>query len=151
MTIQALAATAIFAEDLRQEASGQVTIVGVLPDNLEAEFPQGSGDAMFPKLSVYTRTMIDIDKFDGSNVRCFLQSPSGNTIFDFTAESAVLLGEAAKGKAQGASYLTVIHQAVLTPFNFSEAGRYSVVIEYAGQTVVAGSINMIITRSKIEP
>ncbi len=48
--------SAFFCEDVRQEASGSITIIGVFPDNLGADtFP-----FMLPKLTVHARAVFEL-------------------------------------------------------------------------------------------
>src|SRR5215208_8095167 len=63
--MQPVSAVAIFCEDIREEQSGQNTIVGTLPDNLVVQAPPtgtpSTASAVMGKLAVYLRINFDID------------------------------------------------------------------------------------------
>ena len=142
MKIQDFACTAIFAEDLRQEVNGQVTIVGILPDNVEFE---GQSQAMLPKLCIYVRTVLALTDDAFSPIKVRLEAPSGQPVFESLSSEEFLRSEAKRSADQNAPHLTLISQASMSPFPIRENGRFSVIVEYKDQKYLAGFLNIKLT------
>src|SRR5665647_411847 len=76
---------ALFCEDIREEASGQNTLVGVMADNIAVP----STPVMLARLAIYTRVYFDISDVP-EEVSAIAEMPSGEKI-ELGAASADLV------------------------------------------------------------
>src|SRR5262245_11854322 len=129
--MQPFSAVAIFCEDIREEASGQNTIVGTLPDTLvlTGALPGHANDKVnLPRLGLYLRLNFDAQgdkpkqlsvKLINTNSQAIpLQGWSNETIEKAFADS----------RSNGTPLVGLILKMVVTPFVFPGAGRLALVV-----------------------
>jgi hypothetical protein len=133
----ALQVVGLFCEDIREEKSGQDTIIGIFPDNLQVAQTPG----MIPKLGVYIRFLLDLDTAV-RNIGLRLTSPGGQEMplgdLDHLIEQA---------KTESASkempYAGLIAKAVITPFPIFAPGKIAIIVRVDGVDRVCGALNVV--------
>jgi hypothetical protein len=140
-----LHAVAIFCEDVREEKSGQFTLVGILPDNVNiVPRPHEISEAahpIIPRLGVYVRIHIDVHDNPGP-ISIKLAFPNG--------EEAVVgqigsdLVETAKRQAQAANMpiAGIISSAVMQGFVMIQPGLVLAIVETANERYPCGVLNL---------
>jgi hypothetical protein len=85
-------AIGLFCEDIREEKSGQLNLIGIMPDNLNIPATPAPTDgkilqAMIPKLALYVRVHLEPED-DPGEVQISLIFPNGDVsnIASFPAE-----------------------------------------------------------------
>jgi hypothetical protein len=122
----------LFCEDIREEKSDQLTLVGILPDNVNIPPPPPTGAtrAMIPKLCLYVRIYFDLED-DLKEMKVKLSFPDspiedidvggiGEELIRNSREQAVTNGLPIAG---------IIHRAVLQGFTLPGAGKITAVVE----------------------
>lgn len=131
-----LQAIAIFCEDIREESLGTVTLVGVFPDNINAEQPFS-----FPKLSVYARASFGIDE----EILPFafkLVTSEGQEIFR-TEITGELINKAKSEAAQnGTPLIGVVSRAGIAGLQIQQSMRLDLVAEINEQITMCGILNV---------
>lgn len=132
---------AIFCEDIREEKSGQITLIGILPDNLNLNSLPGLG----PKLGIYVRLAFDAKSPRPKEIAARLQTPwSEDRNFEIGHADADLIG--ASAEASNSSNLPVagiVMQALISPFPIPTAGQIVVYIKVDGEERPCGVLNLI--------
>src|SRR5437899_1144143 len=119
-----ISAVAIFCEDIREEKSGQDTIVGTLADNLNISTPPPSPDTvgLLPKFGLYMR--INISTADQpKEVRAKLIDPKGTVIAQSDWERSVLDKAFADARANAMPVTGLVLKLVATPFPIVAMGK----------------------------
>ncbi len=128
---------ALFCDDIRSEASGQDTIVGVLPDNVAfTKYP-----AALPKLAVYVRIHLRTAT-PPKSISNKLVGPEGVVIIENTVEQHLITKTLADSQRDGAPHSGIISRFVLAPFPVTAPGRLQVITTIDGEEVVAGALNL---------
>lgn len=137
MKVPPFASVAVFAEDIRQEVSGQVSIVGIMPDNITVPNIPG----MLPKLAVYVRSVIDVKADAASDLAIALVDPAGTEITRTETSREVIYHSRHTSILQGNDVHILISQMTITPFPMVQEGRFRVVAYYGGEEYLSGSLN----------
>lgn len=138
MRVPEFASVSIFAEDIRFEQNGQVTIVGIFPDNVGLpELP-----AIMSKLAVYTRSVFSTEVEITDDLVCVLLAPDGSELSKNVTSKDALASAMQDSKAQGGSMLTMLSQMVATPFPVPYPGRITLVARYGQQEVLSGFLHL---------
>jgi hypothetical protein len=128
----------LFAEDIRQELGGQVSLIGILPDNLA--LPQLP--ALMSKMAIYTRATFPSSEDIQGDLTHVLVSPSGERLAE-NVTTRDHLGETLLGsRNQGAPIMTMVSQIVATPFPINEAGRFLLLSQYGEEEYLSGFLNV---------
>lgn len=128
---------ALFSEDVRREMDNLVTVVGVMPDNLEVPGFPGA----LAKLALYARIHIDID-FDPNPLRLHI-AVNGTKSFEITSFEADLVNrtrEDARDKQN--PYAGLLAHSVFSPFPVPEAALLEVVMSYGNEEAVIGALRI---------
>ena len=129
---------ALFCEDVRQEASGQYTLIGILPDHIEAP----ALPAMLPKLGVYIRAEFDSQSRPGS-MRVSFVNGDGDEVMPLPNWSAETIDQAYNdARAKGSPIYGLIITAVTAPFRLMKEEVLKVVAEIDGISHIAGILNI---------
>jgi hypothetical protein len=141
--MQPVSVVAIFCEDIREEKSGQDTIVGILPDNLTISAPVPSvGTALIPKLGLYLRVHFDVkDRPKGLSIR--LLSPSDNVVAQSEWQQSVIDKAFDDSAANKMPLVGLIQKLVASPFPVPQAGKIIAIATINGSDYVAGALNVI--------
>jgi hypothetical protein len=128
----------LFCEDIREEKSGQHSLVGILPDNLSVPHLPG----VIPKLGVYARCHVDPEADVGS-ISLKLRFPDGEeTAFgSFGAEKVKEVQS--ESKAKGTPFAGFIMVTVLGMLKLPKPGRVLGIVSIGGKDIVAGAVNFL--------
>lgn len=115
----ALNIVGFFCEDIREEKTGQITLIGILPDNISvppipANAPDGAR-ARMPKLAVYIRIHISPDE----NVRSMatkLVLSGGDEISLGEIDAAVIAQAKKEATDAGLPVAGIVHHAIMQGF-----------------------------------
>lgn len=137
MMAQALSATSVFCEDIREEVGGSTTVVGVMPDNLEVpSFP-----GMIPKLGIYTRLVIDLDA-SLEDIDLLVRRPSDDDIRIATFSKELIASAVEDAKRLGTPIVGLVSHAIASPFPMNQAERVIIVVSFNGTEIISGSLNV---------
>lgn len=131
-------ALGIFCEDIREEAAGTITLVGVLSDNIGVPSVPG----VMPQIAVYVRTVFDIDtRPEEYSVR--LEVPwHEQPLFTQLTSEAEIANALDAARNEGAPSYGLLTYAKLNPFPIQAAGRALVIIRIDGIDIIAGHLNI---------
>ncbi len=127
----------IFCEDIREELGNKVSLIGILPDNLNLSSIPGT----LPKLGIYTRIHIPIT-WEPCALKMFMSAPGtermliGETSLELMAESLDMAKRL--GGLNGGLTISTIAQS----FHIPEPGRIVLECEAPNETFVTGSLNL---------
>jgi hypothetical protein len=147
-----ISAVAIFCEDIREEKSGQDTIVGTLPDNLNVSSPPPSPDAvgMLPKFGLYMR--INISTADQpKEVQARLIDPKGTVIAKSDWERSVLDKAFADARANAMPITGLVLKLVAAPFPIVAMGKLTAIAVVDSKEYVAGALNIFGLTANVLP
>ena len=129
----------IFCEDIRDEASGQQTLVGILPDNVV--LPRLPG--ILPKLGIYIRVHLDPEGPRPSKLTAFLEHPKGRRV-DLPAWKTETI---AKGfddaVANGVPIVGLILKVTIGQFEIDEAGIIVAKVNIDGNDYMAANLRAL--------
>jgi hypothetical protein len=147
--MQPMSAVAIFCEDIREEASGQNSIVGTLPDNLTlaaAQPPQENARPLFPKLGLYLRINFDANGEPPRDLSVRLINTDGEP-HPLQGWSRETVDKAfADSRENGMPVVGLILTVVAAPFIFPGAGKLMAVVNVDGADHIAGAMNVIVSQ-----
>lgn len=141
-----ISAVSIFCEDIREEKSGQDTIIGTLPDNIEVPHVPG----VMPKLGLYVRIHFDIDKMPRS-VSGKLVNTDGSVIPFQDWEAAAIAKTFADSKKNQAPLVGLIMKLVAGPYPIPKTGKLLAIVIINGEEFIAGALNIIAPASASSP
>jgi hypothetical protein len=129
-------AIGLFCETVREEKSGQDTIIGIFQDNVQV--PQIPG--AFPQIAVYIRINLST-KATAKTLASKLIFPNGKEILlgqdDHTISMALT-----EANTSGAPYAGIKVKAIISPFPVELAGIVKLVTALDGVEHVCGMINI---------
>lgn len=126
----------VFCESLRMESSGQETLVGVYPDNIQSsQFPLA-----LPTLAVYCRISFD-PKAPPSRISVRLADPDENNLFVNPIGGDVINAAIAGVAADRLPLATIITRAALAPFQATKPGQYRMYVDVDGKEAIGGLLN----------
>jgi hypothetical protein len=140
-----ISALCLFSEDIREEKSGQDTIVGTLPDNVTFPVAPPSPNArpMMPKLAFYLRMNLD-SSIKPKDISAKILNTDGTVIAESTWDRLVVdkaFDDAASNKML---FVSLILKAIASPLAFPGPGIMKAVVNIDGQEHIAGALNIII-------
>jgi hypothetical protein len=121
----------LFCEDIREEKSDQLTLVGILPDNVDIPPPPtGAARGMIPKLCLYVRIYLDLeDELKEIKVRLAFPGSSAEEIDVGSISEQLIRTSKEQAVANGLPIAGVVHRVVLQQFTFPTAGKITAVVE----------------------
>lgn len=139
----------IFCEDIREEKSGQFTIVGVFPNVANLPAPPAdipaTAQAVLPKLGLYLRIHFEIeDKFEPIDIK--LIHPSGEETLVATMDKAVFEKSREETIALDLPIAGIVLHSVMQGFRVA-LGKLQVIAEMNGQRQTCGILNFKIEQS----
>jgi hypothetical protein len=142
---QEFSAIGLFCEDIREEKSGQDTLVGVMSQNLRV--PRVPG--MLAKLGIYIRVHLP----RSSKIRTIktrLKTPDGEEIplTDFGDLISQAKDEAAKSSA---AFGGLISKSSVSPFAVNKAGSIQAIVDIDGTEYVCGALNIVLPEAHAQP
>jgi hypothetical protein len=132
---------ALFCDDIRQEASGTVTIVGVYPDNVNV--PKIPGGLL--KLGIYVRIHLD-PSFAPVPISTWLELPDGKELNRDEVDPKLVRDALSKASTSEAPYAGLIASFVIANFGITEPGRVKAMVQLGDQKIVAGALNVRVPR-----
>jgi hypothetical protein len=135
----AVAAVALFCDDVREERSGAITLVGVMPDNVEVPSVPGA----FPRVAIYLRVHLDVDS-EPKAMEVLLTFPDGNQhkIAEFSKEMVKMTQ--AEAASSGNKLAGFFGSAIASPFPVPSPGRAVVTLKRGDETQVIGGLNFVL-------
>lgn len=134
----------LFCEDIREEASGQQTLIGVLPDNINLPAPPSeaakSARPRIPKLGLYLRVQIGTEE-DLSPLTIKLIFSNGSEVDLGTIDQNLIERSKSEAKENGLALAGIRFSAVLQGFQIQSFGAMSAVAEIAGERKLFGMLN----------
>jgi hypothetical protein len=133
------AAIGLFCEDIREERSGQDTIIGVLPDRINITSLPG----MLPKLCLYVRVHVSPPEEVGPIVARIIM-PDGKTLAEGKMEDEKIEQSRSKAAKDGHPYMGVILKFVIAPLPITQEGRISAEVDIGGrkEKEVCGALHL---------
>jgi Family of unknown function (DUF6941) len=133
----ALQIVGFFCEDIREEKSGQDTIIGILPDNLQVAQTPG----MIPKLGVYIRFLLDKDDAVKSiNIRV---APPASPEMPIGDLGHLIEQAKAEAASRDMPYAGMIAKAIMAPFPVFAPGRIAIIVRVDGVDRVCAVLNVV--------
>jgi len=128
-----------FCEDIREEKSGQDTIVGILPDNMfVATFP-----SVTPRVGIYLRVHFNPLK-PPKKITAKFTAPWGESFAIGLAEKEIIDVAVAQAKERSLPLTGVILKAMMVPFKMQQAGLALATVSVdGGKDVVCAMLNLI--------
>lgn len=139
-----ISAVGLFCEDIREERSGQDTLIGILPDNLQLEQPPAPGvpvARILPRLCIYMRINID-PSFDPGPVTTRLIYPNGEELNFGPLDPALIKKTRDAALEENKPLAGFISKVVLGNFNTKSEGRIRLVLSAGGDDYLCGSLNI---------
>ena len=129
-----ISAVALFCSDVREEKGNTVTIVGVLPDNLNVPKLPGA----LPKLCVYVRIHVGINFDPGALYSRLVMD--GKEIGRIDVQSKIVDTARARSKDSGKAYAGLISTFVMAPLAIAKPGLMQALVTARDNEIVAGSL-----------
>jgi len=127
---------ATFCEDIRAEASGQETLVGVFADNLAVP----SVPIRLPKLAIFVRCNFSLD-FKLKSLANTFHEPDGSQILELPVEAELIAKAIEESKRDGSPIFGIKTSAIFNPFPVKLLGRYTFLSHVNGEKYVTGTLN----------
>ena len=128
---------AIICEDIREEKSGQDTLVGVMPDNLRlTKFP-----AFIPKLATYIRIHFD-PNIVVPPIQAKLSIPDGPELDVGAADSALIEKGRNEALQNEMPYAGIILKTVILGFKLTSAGLIKLSVNFGGEDQLCAAIRV---------
>jgi len=133
-----VSAVALFCDDIREEKSGAITLVGIMPDNVEVPSIPGA----LPRLAIYVRVHLKVE-LPPEPIEFFLTFTDGaqHKITEFSRE---LIETTTRDAVRGGNKLAGLFSNVLVAtFPVPVPGRAFVTLKRGGEIEVIGGLNFV--------
>jgi hypothetical protein len=140
-------AIALFCEDIREEKSGALTLIAIMPDNVSVPPPQqpsGEGEKrtrLIPRLGVYVRINFDVSA-DLGPITVKVTMPDGEVVHEETISDETVIS-AKETREKGNSIGGMIQRLQFGGLPLNQLGRITVEVSTGAQTYLAGSLNFL--------
>jgi hypothetical protein len=138
-----ISAVGIFCEDAREEKSGQITLVGILPDTIKVPGMPG----MLSKLAVYIRVHISPPDTPVERVAARLVMPNGDELVTNEVGPEKISSARAKAVTEGYPFLGFVIRFSATPLMIHSPGRITAEVTVGEQTRICGALAIELTPS----
>ena len=146
MTVQVVG---LFCEDIREEKSGQLSIIGIMPDNLTipappsvkegSERPQG----ILPKLGLYVRVQIGLEDEPGP-MEINLIFPDGNALRLSGFGDDLIESAKRQAKENALPIAGMLSHAVLVGVPVSGPGKFLAVVDAKEGRQTCAVLNLVV-------
>jgi hypothetical protein len=142
----ALQVFGIFCEDIRQEKSGQVSIIGSLPDNIQMPAPPDSLKseevlkAVMPKLGLYLRLALPL-KGSGKPMPIKLVMPDGSDLPLGDIDAELIAKARREARENNLPLAGIVFHALLEGFRIMP-GIISAVLDSEGKRYICAFLNV---------
>jgi hypothetical protein len=146
-------AVCIFCEDIREEKSGQDTIVGTFPDNLVVEGappPTPTAKGIMPKLGIYLRVNLRTDGDKPANISAKVLAPSGDIIAQSGWAAELLEQSYADAIRNQMPIYGLLLKLVASPVPIAN-GKITTIVTIDGTDHLAGALNVILPSASAPP
>lgn len=133
-----ISALALFCDDIREERSGQVSVIGIYTDNITVE----SVPLVLPKLAVYMRISLSVDEPAPKMIATRLVQTDNKEIPFSTFESDIIEKAIRESREKGASRAGLIGTAIMPGFRVRQMGRMNVIAKIEDQELICGTLNV---------
>jgi hypothetical protein len=143
---------ALFCDDIREEKSGALTLVGVLGDNVRLPPLPDAPDklvGMIPRLCVYTRISFDVSAELGP-ITIKLTMPDGTEV-DGGGIDEQTITNAKNTREQGNPIAGVISRIQFGGIVMKKMGRLTVNVTIGAVTYIAGVLNFVPEMAESNP
>jgi hypothetical protein len=134
-----LRAVAVFCEDIREERSGQDTLIGTMSDNLGLPPPP----ALLPKLAVYIRGYLDTSS-KPEDVSAWVNLPWGERIDLGEASKDLVKSAIDEARSKNNPLAGLIFKAVISPLHVRSLGVVSAFVRTGKQEILCGILNLAV-------
>jgi hypothetical protein len=135
--MNAVRAMGIFCEDIREEAQGMHSIVGIFPDNLNVPHVPGA----VPKIGFYVRITVP-GSAEVEEASVAILFPDGEERTLLSLEKELLAKAAQEARDTDMPFGTVVAKAIASPFPFPSVGRFKLVLRVDGAELVCATLNV---------
>jgi hypothetical protein len=142
-----ISAVCIFCEDVRNEANGGETFIGVLPDGVSVEALPG----IINRLTTHTRITFPPAQAPKSLRSSLRIERVGITLYDSDIESAVIERAARESLEQETPLATVINRVVMGDLNIPEPCRLLSCLNIDGEEYIVGTLRIEIADPQSSP
>ncbi len=133
-----ISAVALFCEDIREEKSCQVSVIGIYTDNITVQ----SVPFQFAKLAVYIRITLSVDEPAPKEIALHLVQTDNKEI-PFSVFGSDLVEKALReSREKGATRAGLIGSAILPGYRVRQKGRMNVIAKFDAQEVLCGTLNV---------
>ena len=127
---------ALFCDDIREEKTGAVTLIGIYPDNINVPaFP-----FVFPKLAIYTRINMDVHDSLGK-ILIRISAPGKEAELLTEIDEETIAKSQMNVKKQGSPILGFINQIVAAPYVVTESGQVKITAKIEDVEYIGGVLN----------
>jgi hypothetical protein len=131
-----VSAIAFFCDDVRAEAMGTSTLVGIYPDNFEVpHFPGG-----LPRLTIYVRINID-PTVEYAPMSLRLVNTDSKEIDLGGIDADLVARTSTDARAAGAPITGIISRALAMPFAVPNPGHVKVILKVGQEEILCGALN----------
>jgi hypothetical protein len=149
-----VSAVAIFCEDIREEKSGQDTIVGTFSDNiaLPGAPPDAPPNALFvlPKLAVYVRMNLDFGR-QPKQLSVKLLNTNGTVVTHGAWEPATIHKAFQDSRSTNMPLVGFVLKFVVGPFQVPSAGKIIAIATIDDAEHIIGALNVIFPTASDAP
>jgi hypothetical protein len=145
-------AVAIFSEDIREEKSGQDTVVGTMPDNLNVTNapPAPNLRALMPRLGIYVRVnFLNDEKPKEAAVK--ILNTDGSLITQGGWDQSVIDKAFDDAKTNQMPFVGFIFKVVVGPLPIASGGKITAIVMVDGSETIIGALNIIIPAPNVSP
>jgi hypothetical protein len=128
-------AVSLFCEDIRSEATGQDSIIGVFSDSISL----GNFPATFPRLSIYTRLNFDID-FDIEGLELKIVDSTGKVISRNSLDAELIASNRTDARAKGNPTYGFIMRTVMGLFTIAAPDLIRANVTVNGEETLTGLV-----------
>ncbi|MET0482539.1 MAG: hypothetical protein ABWZ27_06430 [Aestuariivirgaceae bacterium] len=132
-----LQAIGIFCEDIREERSGQDTIIGVLPDNLAVRTVPSN----LPKLGLYIRIHFD-PTLDPGDIALWIELPTDHQLHFGTMDRKITEKAIRDALALNQPVAGLISKVLINSFQIPTHGRIRAVANINGRDIILATLNI---------
>lgn len=129
-------AVGLFCEDIREEKSGQFTLVGLLPDSINVPSVPG----MLPKLCLYVRVHINPPEADPGPISARILMPDGSELVRNDVKPDSVNNARERAVAKGTPVVGIILRFTAMPLPVATEGRILAEVTIGQRTSICGSL-----------
>lgn len=139
--MQPLSVVGVICEDIREEKSGAISLIGIMPDNAKVPFVPPSGQMIIvPRIAFYARIHFDPSQQLGE-VKLDLILPDGTILPLGEIEQKVIAAAREDSKISGAPISGVVSRAVISSLPLKSLGRIILQVTIGELKYVAAAVN----------